>query len=214
LLFFSGMGADHRAFQYLKLDGFEKVYFDWIDPLPKELLKDYALRLVKDNPPQKDDVLIGLSMGGFVAQEIAAEFEVQMVILISSLRSGETLQPLFTAAEKLNLLTLVNENLLQKTIVAGAKLVLPIKKARIKLIAEMLDQFGGNYYKWAMNEVLHWNGANAKCAVHHIHGDKDELFPIKNVKNATIIKDGNHLMITTKAEEVSVELLKFLPARS
>lgn len=203
LLFFSGMGADHRAFQYLKLEGYEKVFFDWIPPLPDEKLKDYAQRLVKNYPPRPEDVLIGLSMGGFVAQEVAAVYRVQIVIIISSLRSGETLQPLFTAAEKINLLQLVKEDLLKKTIVAGANLVLPQNKKRIRLIAEMLDQFDGAYYKWAMNQVLHWNGADATCPVHHIHGDKDEIFPIKNVKNALIIKGGNHLMITIKAEEVS-----------
>jgi pimeloyl-ACP methyl ester carboxylesterase len=65
-----------------------------------------------------------------------------------------------------------------------------------------------------MNEVLHWNGANAKCAVHHIHGDKDELFPIKNVKNAYIVKGGNHLMVVSKAHEVSAQILELLKPNS
>jgi pimeloyl-ACP methyl ester carboxylesterase len=73
------------------------------------------------------DVLIGLSMGGMVAQEVAAAYPVSKVILVSSLRSGETLQPLFTAAQKLKLMKLVQKDLLKSTIVKGAKIFLPLE---------------------------------------------------------------------------------------
>jgi pimeloyl-ACP methyl ester carboxylesterase len=59
------------------------------------------LRLVADVDIKPDDVLIGLSMGGMVAQEVAAAYPVSKVILVSSLRSGETLQPLFYCSTKI-----------------------------------------------------------------------------------------------------------------
>ena len=210
IIFFSGMGADERAFQFLKLGDVERLYLNWIEPLDEENLRDYSLRLVKDVTFRPTDVIIGMSMGGLVAQEVAAAHQVSKVILVSSLRSGETLQPLFTAAQKLKLLKLVQKDLLKATIVKGARIFLPVNDKRIKLIVEMIDKFSGHYYKWAMNAVLNWQGANAKCPVYHVHGSKDEIFPLAQVQHAEIIEGGNHLMIVTKPAEVSRFIMKFL----
>jgi pimeloyl-ACP methyl ester carboxylesterase len=209
-IFFSGMGGDERAFQYLQLGDVERMYINWIEPHDEETLHDYALRLVADVDIKPDDVLIGLSMGGMVAQEVAAAYPVSKVILVSSLRSGETLQPLFTAAQKLKLMKLVQKDLLKSTIVKGAKIFLPLNDKRLKVIVDMLDCFSGHYYKWAMNAVLQWQGADAQCPVYHVHGSKDELFPIAQVKDAEVIKGGSHLMIVTRPKEVSQVLQKFL----
>lgn len=210
IVFFSGMGGDERAFQYLQLGDVERLFVNWVEPLDEETLHDYALRLVADVDIKPDDVLLGLSMGGMVAQEVAAAYQVSKVILVSSLRSGETLQPLFTAAQKLKLLKLVQKDLLKTTIVKGGKIFLPKNDKRLQVIIDMLDEFSGHYYKWAMDAVLNWQGANANCPVYHVHGSKDELFPVGQVKNAEIIEGGSHLMIVTRPDEVSKVLGKYL----
>jgi len=210
IIFFSGMGGDEHAFQYLDLGDIIPVHVPWQDPEPEETFPHYVLRLSADVAIKPTDILLGLSMGGLAVQEVAAAFPVKSVILISSLRSGETLQPLFTAAQNLHLVNLVQKDLLRTTIVAGAKLLKPMLQERKKVILDMLDQFSGTYYKWAMNAVLNWKGANVSCPLFHVHGDKDELFPISLVKDATIIKGGNHLMITAKAEEVSAVVRGFI----
>lgn len=210
VIFFSGLAADQRAFSLLTLENVSAVFVNWIEPLEDEKVHDYAMRLVKDIEITKDDILLGLSFGGFIAQEIAAERSVKKVILLSSLRSGETLRPLFTAAEKLHLLDLINSDLLKSTITHGAKILLPQKDKIVKVLLEMMENFTGTYYKWAMNQVLHWNGANVTCPVYHVHGDKDEIFPISLVENAVIVKGGRHLMVATKADEVSKILMDFI----
>jgi pimeloyl-ACP methyl ester carboxylesterase len=212
IIFFSGMGADERAFQYLDLGDFEGVYLNWKEPKEDETLNDYALRMVTEVEIVPTDIIVGLSMGGMVAQIIAASFTVKKVIIISSLRSGETLQPLFTAAQRLKLMKLVQKDLLKSTILKGLKIYLPLEDERLQLIIDMLDCFSGNYYKWAMNAVLNWQGANANCPVYHIHGSKDELFPIAQVKDAEIIDGGRHLMIVTRPDEVSRIMMKFIHA--
>jgi pimeloyl-ACP methyl ester carboxylesterase len=105
---------------------------------------------------------------------------------------------------------LVQKDLLKSTIVKGAKIFLPLNDKRLKVIVDMLDCFSGHYYKWAMNAVLQWQGADAQCPVYHVHGSKDELFPIAQVKDAEVIKGGSHLMIVTRPKEVSQVLQKFL----
>lgn len=210
IIFFSGMGADQRAFQFLDLGDIERVYVTWIEPEDDETLRDYSARLVKDMEFYEDDVVIGLSMGGMVAQEVAAMHHVSKVILISSLRSGETLQPLFTAAQKLKLMRLMQKDLLRNTIVKGARIFLPLNDKRLQVIVDMLDRFSGHYYKWAMNAVLNWQGADARCPVYHVHGSKDEMFPLSQVRDAVIIDKGTHLMIVTKPKEVSKQVKVFL----
>lgn len=212
IIFFSGMGGDERAFQYLQLGDVKREYVNWIEPLHEESLRDYALRLIQPVNINANDMLIGLSMGGMVAQEIAAAYPVKKVILISSLRSGETLQPLFTAAQKLKLLNLVQKDLLKSTIVKGAKIFLPLNDKRLQVIVDMLDKFSGHYYKWAMNAVLNWQGANVNCPVFHVHGSKDELFPLAQVKHAEIVEGGSHLMVITKPAEVSRIIKDFIAA--
>jgi len=39
--------------------------------------------------------------------------------------------------------------------------------------------------------------------VYHIHGDKDRVFSVKNIRDATIVKDGSHIMIFDKAKQVN-----------
>ena len=51
--FISGLGADKKAFQKIKLPaGYEPVYLDWITPEKDESLTNYARRfssLIKNN---------------------------------------------------------------------------------------------------------------------------------------------------------------------
>ena len=212
IIFFSGMGADERAFSFLKLTGVTSVFVNWIAPKKDEALKDYAFRLVEKTTINPDDILLGLSKGGLVAQEIASRFPVKKVILISSLRSGESLRPLFSAAQKLHLLNLVQTDLLKSTIIAGLKLYAPQHDKRLKVLTDMLDLQDGEYYKWAMNAIINWKGANVTCPVYHVHGDKDEVFPVSLVTNARIVKGGHHFMLMSKAEEVSEIVQEFIDA--
>ena len=76
----------------------------------------------------------------------------------------------------------------------------------------MLDLQDGEYYKWAMNAIINWKGANVTCPVYHVHGDKDEVFPVSLVTNARIVKGGHHFMLMSKAEEVSEILQEFIDA--
>ncbi len=51
--------------------------------------------------------------------------------------------------------------------------------------------------------MLHWQQKETLPYVHHIHGNKDEIFPIKNISNCIEINNGTHIMILNKAKIVS-----------
>jgi len=51
--------------------------------------------------------------------------------------------------------------------------------------------------------VLKWDNLTIPPNVYHIHGDKDRVFSVKNIRDATIVKDGSHIMIFDKAKQVN-----------
>ena len=54
-----------------------------------------------------------------------------------------------------------------------------------------------------MSNVLNWKRENADLEIVHIHGNKDEIFPIKYIKNCIIVDQGTHVMILNKAKTIS-----------
>lgn len=54
------------------------------------------------------------------------------------------------------------------------------------------------YLDWAIENVILWNNDKVDEKVLHIHGDKDEVFPIKYIHNCISVKGGTHIMIINK----------------
>ena len=71
--FISGIGADYRLFTHIRLpEGFETCYVHWIPPEKDETLPVYARRLAEQIDTSEPFVLIGFSLGGIMAVEIAS----------------------------------------------------------------------------------------------------------------------------------------------
>lgn len=97
--FVSGLGADKRAFQNIKLPpGFFSHHVEWIEPLKAESIKLYVKRLSKQMDLTRPFVLIGLSFGGVIAIELNKLFPAQKIILISSISRRNELPVYFKVA--------------------------------------------------------------------------------------------------------------------
>ena len=59
------------------------------------------------------------------------------------------------------------------------------------------------YLPWAIKNVLHWKQKSDFSNTIHIHGNKDGIFPIKNIKNCIIVDGGTHIMILNKAKKIN-----------
>ena len=86
--FISGLGANEKAFSFLDISFCNPVFVQWITPLPKETLPEYALRLKQQIKDPKAFV-VGLSFGGMLATEMAKQNPAQKTILISSNKTTE-----------------------------------------------------------------------------------------------------------------------------
>ncbi len=198
----SGLGADERAFSKLTITGYQLQVIPWLVPLKDETIQQYATRMRSDIK-ETNPLLMGLSFGGMVCTEIAKQIQVARIILISSIKSSKEL-PFWMKA------------------VAGLKLnkIVPLKSTRLTqpiqnrmlgvqseeektLVASLRRKAGLPYTNWAVNQAINWKNEWQHPDIYHIHGDKDNMFPIKNIKANYTIKNGGHFMIMNKAAEVS-----------
>jgi hypothetical protein len=69
---------------------------------------------------------------------------------------------------------------------------------RLKLYEKFLSVRDIRYLNWAVEQVILWERTVIDENVIHIHGDMDDVFPIKNIKNCVVVKGGTHIMILNK----------------
>ena len=85
--FMPGMAANSSIFEFIKLpeDRFKMHFLEWIIPKKEESLKSYALRMNK-YVKHENVVLIGVSFGGVIVQEMAKSLNLKRLIIISSVK--------------------------------------------------------------------------------------------------------------------------------
>ena len=201
--FISGLGADKKAFQKIKLPaGYEPVYLDWMTPEKGESLTNYARRfssLIKNNDAF---ILIGLSFGGMLASEIARLRNPMKTIIISSIATSNELPWYFKRAGKIGL----HKTLPVKLMKAGMilKNLMGVGSKEDKAIIYNYAKFADpNLVRWSLDAIVNWHQPDRLPGVVHLHGSSDRMLPVKYTHPDYIIKDGGHLMIFNKADEVN-----------
>ena len=208
IYFISGIGADERAFRLISLPGYEIRNVSWLEPLKNENLKSYSIRL-SSQITTEDPIIIGLSFGGIIAQEIALHIKTKKVIIISSLKNRKELPSLYKIAAALRLNRIIPSFFFKRStfitnVFFGAR-----GKNDKMLLKNILSGTDTKFLQWAIENALHWNPENTSDII-HIHGTKDKIIPIRYVKPDYVINGGNHLMVLNKARELSALLVQVL----
>jgi thioesterase domain-containing protein len=193
-----GLAASSSIFERIALpDAFEIILLEWEIPLENESLKDYAKRIsLKIN--KKNPVLVGVSFGGILVQEIAEFITVRKVIIISSVKSNLEFPLRMKLAKTTKAYKLIPTNLILN-VENLAKFSFGDKvNQRLKLYEKFLSVRDKNYLDWAIEQVILWDRTIVDPKVIHIHGDMDDVFPIKHIKNCIAVKGGTHIMILNK----------------
>lgn len=194
-----GLAASTTIFERISLpkEVFEVHLLEWEIPLDDESLSDYAKRIVlKIKHP--NPVLIGVSFGGILVQEMSRFISVQRVIIISSVKSNLEFPKRMILAKKTKAYKLIPVSLI-KNIESLAKFSFGKKVTeRLKLYEKFLSVRDSHYLGWAIEQVVLWDRTVPDKNVIHIHGDADDVFPIKNIQNCIVLKGGTHIMIINK----------------
>jgi len=193
-----GMAASPQIFELIKFpSNFKIIYLTWIKPNLNETLKSYAKRmsiLINDINP----VLIGVSFGGILVQEISKHIKVKKLIIVSSVKSKVELSLSMKFAKKTGIHHLLPLNWIDDL----EKLLLfvfgPSIKARVDTYKKYLSERDPDYLKWSINQIVNWKQIKYDKNIIHIHGEKDKVFPLNYLernKNFITIKNGTHATI-------------------
>lgn len=205
IYFMPGLAASAKIFENLSLpkDEFELHYLKWLKPLSiEESLANYAMRVCEEIK-HKEIVLVGVSFGGILIQEMSKYVDVKKLIIISSVKSHKEFPTNFKLAKKFSAHKLFPTKVISnfdkfKQFFVGKSL-----KKKAKLYEMYLSERDELYLNWAVKNTLQWKQESPIQDIVHIHGTKDPIFPNKNIKKHIKIKGGTHAMILIKAKEIS-----------
>lgn len=204
IYFISGLGADERVFVNLDIGGLDFKHIKWETPSNKENLTNYCKRLISQIDLNKEIILIGVSFGGIVAQELAKIIKVSKVIIISSVKSVGEFDFALDMVRRLRLHKPVPASLLKWSNKLTGNYYFGLKsKHERHLLQQIIADTDKVFLKWAIGEIMNWKNDIPSKEVFHIHGERDRVFPTRRIRNFIRIKDGGHFMILNKAEEVS-----------
>lgn len=212
--FISGIGGDRRLFKHIQLPGdFQIRHVDWIVPGKKETLPEYAFRLTEQIDTRQPFILLGTSLGGIMAVEIAKRFAPVATILISSVPVSAQFPLYYAAARYLRLADLLPASLIKRASVLKRRFTRE-KEADKQLILQMIRDGDPWFIKWALTAVLEWRNEEIPQPLWHIHGTRDEVFPFRLTRPSHRIQKGGHLLVISHAEEVNRILRDLLPSYS
>ena len=202
-----GLAASALIFERITLpkNTFEIYLLEWEIPLDNESLTNYAKRIT-DKIKHKNPVLIGVSFGGILVQEMARHMATSKVIIISSVRSNTEFPRRLKLAKATKAYKLIPMSLILN-IETLAKFSFGEKvNQRLKLYEKFLSVRDIGYLTWAVEQVVLWDRTIVDEKVIHIHGDMDDVFPIKNIKDCIVVKGGTHIMILNKFKWLNEKL--------
>ena len=209
--FMPGLAASALIFENIKLptDIFEMIFLEWEIPLDNELLSDYAKR-ISEKVTHQDPVLIGVSFGGIIVQEMARYINAKKIIVISSVTNNRQLPWRMKVAKYTKAYKLIPMNLLMNADKAPRALFGNLIRQRLDLYQKYLYVKDVKYMKWAIEQVITWDRAESDKNVIHIHGDSDQIFPTRYIKNCILVKGGTHIMILNKFRWLNENLPKII----
>jgi pimeloyl-ACP methyl ester carboxylesterase len=197
--FMPGMAASSAIFERIKLpeDTFEIYLLEWILPEKEETLVNYAKRM-SVNVKHENAVLIGVSFGGILVQEMKQFLNVRKVIIVSSVKSNMELPRKMKIAKSTKAYKLIPTNLLLNVENLAKYAFGSYVKQRLKLYEKFLSVRDKDYLDWSIEQIINWERTEIDPAIVHIHGDADEVFFFKYIKKCIVVKDGTHIMILNK----------------
>lgn len=206
-----GMAANPTIFEHIKLpeDRYEIHWLAWKIPDKNETLSAYAKRMAVDIR-HNNSVLLGVSFGGMLAQEMSLFLTLKKLIVVSSVKSHHELPKRlkllkYTKAYKILPTQLVsNIDLLAKYAFGET-----IKK-RVALYKKYLSVNDKVYLDWSIKQIVCWEQEKPHPDAIYIHGDKDVVFPHSCQGDCIVIKGGTHIMIINKFKWFNENLPKLI----
>ena len=205
-----GMAASPKIFEFISLPKPIKIHLlSWIPPLKDEPLTDYAIRMC-ERVTQTNPILLGVSFGGVLVQEMSKYLPGCQVVIVSSIKSKDELPLSMKMAKKTNAHKLLPMQWINNLDNLSLFVFGDGIKKRLALYQKYLSERNPDYLSWAIDSLVNWDKTEVLKNIIHIHGEKDTVFPIKNLSHPFIKIKGGHAAIITQAHWFNKELSKIL----
>lgn len=209
--FVPGLAANPLIFENIKLpeNQFKMHWLEWLIPVENESISVYSKRMA-EKIEHENVVLIGVSFGGIVAQEMSKHITLKKLIIVSSVKTKHELPKRMKFARITKAYKLMPTHLINN-IDALAKYTFgkSIKK-RVSLYRKYLSIRDKTYLDWAIKQVVCWEQDKPIPEAIHIHGEKDAVFPQRCLGDCITVKGGTHIMIIDKYKWFNENLPKLI----
>ena len=212
IYFVPGLAANSKIFEHIQLNRtkYECRFLEWKIPISKdESIEAYAQRMC-DDIIHENPVLIGVSFGGIMVQEISKLIPTKKVIIISSVKTCLEFPKRLKLATATKAYKLFPAKFIENLDAYIDYFLGDFQQKKIDAYKKYMSVRNAEYLHWAIHTVLHWKQVKKLPNTHHIHGNNDAVFPSKYIKNYTNIEGGTHAMILIKAKKISEEIDKIL----
>ncbi|EAR01615.1 alpha/beta hydrolase [Maribacter sp. HTCC2170] len=195
-----GMAANSSIFDNIKLpkESFEVHRLEWFVPEKNMTLIDYAKKMAK-SITSPNPVLVGVSFGGILVQEMSKVIPVKKVIVVSSVKQTSELPKRMIFAKYTKVHKLLPTGLVNNVELLAKYAFGETVHKRLELYEQYLSIRDKYYIDWSIDQIVNWKQMTSPENLVHIHGEKDVVFPINHIKDCIPVKNGTHTMIIHRA---------------
>ena len=206
-----GMAANPSIFEYFKLPEEEYTLhpLTWKIPDITDSLEEYAKKMLLEIK-EENPVLIGVSFGGVVVQEMAKYIPYKKLIIISSVKSKAELPRRMRFSRALGLYNLAPVSLVRNIDTLANYAIGDKLKHKVALYQKYLSITDPVYLTWALEQMVCWDQTNYFKDLIHIHGTADPVFPYKYIDKCIPVKGGTHAMVISKCKWFNKNLPKII----
>lgn len=196
-----GMAANPSIFRYIQLPTaqFELHLLHWFIPQRNMSLSEYALKMTEEIK-HENPVLLGVSFGGMLVQDMARYIKTKKVIVVSSVKHESELPRRMQFAKYTKIHKLLPTGIINNVELLAKYAFGETVTKRLALYEEYLSIRDKHYIDWSIDQIVNWKQGYCPHCLVHIHGEKDNVFPISNIKDCIRVKHGTHTMIIHRAK--------------
>jgi pimeloyl-ACP methyl ester carboxylesterase len=187
-----GMGADSRMYSGAWRSLPNAVFVDWPEYRGETTIAAVAERVVQQIGIAHGDLVIGSSLGGIVACEIARVRTLKALVLIGSAVNKEEISSLLAVLHPIADFAPLN-------FIQSAAGKVPGE------LAEMFRDVQPDFIRAMCRAIFAWKGLeNSSVKLIRIHGKRDRVIPLP--PKVDLVLDGGHLIAMTHAAECVLHL--------
>ncbi|MEM6265406.1 MAG: alpha/beta hydrolase [Bacteroidota bacterium] len=212
LFLLPGLGIDTRVYDRLLTSlPHDIIRAEWLIPEQNETLSEYASRQWIHNGGHRRCIVLGMSFGGIVAQELSKFHKLSGLVLISTLASNVEKSFPLHAMKYVPYYRLLKGGWRVAAVRYGGGLAgIPLKSDR-EFLADMLSKQSNEHRMWGYQQIIHWNPVSApEVPTLRLHGARDRVFPLSPKEGVELIPKGTHFMLHQQAEQLVPHIQQFL----